>query len=174
MPAARLATLKLRVRDKVKAMYKRINQKDFLMRQMNGFTFIEVLIMLALVVVVFVGLIQLFQLSLLQNLRASEMSNAIFLAQQQIDYLRTLTAEELAFFPNSQRGESNDELLDVNKDGTIDFRRLTTIETTANGLGFNVRVLIFPASTAKKTRTELLANPERYRVRADIYTVITR
>lgn len=146
----------------------------YLAKFRSGFTFIEVLILLALVVVVFVGLIQLFQLSLLQNLRANEMSNAIFLAQQQIDYLRTLTAEELAFFPNPQRGESNDELLDINQDGTIDFRRLTVIEITSDGLGFNVRVLIFPVTAIEKKRDELLANPERYRVRANIYTVITR
>lgn len=146
----------------------------YLAKFRRGFTFIEVLIMLALVVVVFVGLIQLFQLSLLQNLRANEMSNAIFLAQQQIDYLRTLTADELAFFPNPQLGESNDELLDINQDGTIDFRRLTVIEISSDGLGFNVRVLIFPVTASEKKRDELLANPERYRVRANIYTVITR
>lgn len=140
----------------------------------EGFTFIEVLIMLALVVVVFVGLIQLFQLSLLQNLRANEMSNAIFLAQQQIDYLRTLTAEELTTFPNSERSESNDELLDINQDGTVDYRRLTTIGTSYDGLVYEIRVLVFPATSININRTELLAHPERYRVRAHVHTRISR
>jgi len=140
----------------------------------NAFTFIEVIILLALVTVVVVGLIQLFNLSVLQNLRANEMSNAIFLAQQQIDYLRTLTSEELATFPSTQRGESADELLDLNLDGTVDFRRLTSVQMSMDGLGFEVRVLIFPASAANKNRAELLDHPERYRVRAQIQTLITR
>lgn len=140
----------------------------------SAFTFIEVIILLALVVVVIVSLIQLFNLSVLQNLRANEMSNAIFLAQQQIDYLRTLTSEELASFPSSLRGESADELLDLNLDGTVDFRRLTSIEMSMDGLGFDVRVLVFPASAVNKNRAELLAHPERYRVRAQIQTLITR
>lgn len=153
-------------------IYKIIFRKKEKINQ--GFTFIEVLIMLALVVVVFVGLIQLFQLSLLQNLRANEMSNAIFLSQQQIDYLRTLTAEELMLYPNPQRGESNDELLDINNDGTVDYRRLTTIEILYEGLAFNARVLVFPATVINKSRDELLANPEKYRVKASIHTRITR
>lgn len=139
-----------------------------------GFTLIEVIIMLALVTVVFVGLIQLFSLSVMQNMRANEMSNAIFLAQQQIDYLRTLTSDELSNFPNASIGESNDELLDINADGTLDFRRLTDIQTSAVTTGFDVKVLVFPIATQNTARTQLLANPSRYRVRAYIHTVITR
>lgn len=144
------------------------------MKLRSAFTFIEVIILLALVTVVIVSLIQLFSLSVLQNLRANEMSNAIFLAQQQIDYLRTLTSEELASFPSSLRGESADELLDLNLDGTVDFRRLTKIDVSMDGLGFDVRVLVFPASAVNKNRDELLNQPERYRVRAQIQTLITR
>jgi type II secretory pathway pseudopilin PulG len=144
------------------------------MKLRSAFTFIEVIILLALVTVVIVSLIQLFSLSVLQNLRANEMSNAIFLAQQQIDYLRTLTSEELASFPSSLRGESADELLDLNLDGTVDFRRLTKIDVSMDGLGFYVRVLVFPASAVNKNRDELLNQPERYRVRAQIQTLITR
>jgi type II secretory pathway pseudopilin PulG len=144
------------------------------MKLRSAFTFIEVIILLALVTVVIVSLIQLFSLSVLQNLRANEMSNAIFLAQQQIDYLRTLTSEELASFPSSLRGESADELLDLNLDGTVDFRRLTKIDVSMDGLGFDVRVLVFPASAVNKNRDELLHQPERYRVRAQIQTLITR
>ncbi|MGQ9470310.1 MAG: type IV pilus modification PilV family protein [Candidatus Aminicenantales bacterium] len=139
-----------------------------------GFTLIEVIIMLALVTVVFVGLIQLFSLSVMQNMRANEMSNAIFLAQQQIDYLRTLTSDELSNFPNASIGESNDELLDINADGTLDFRRLTDIQTSAVTTGFDVKVLVFPIATQNTSRTQLLANPSRYKVRAYIHTLITR
>lgn len=139
-----------------------------------GFTLIEVIIMLALVTVVFVGLIQLFSLSVMQNMRANEMSNAIFLAQQQIDYLRTLTSDELSNFPNASIGESNDELLDINADGTLDFRRLTDIQTSAVTTGFDVKVLVFPIATQNIGRAQLLANPSRYRVRAYIQTLITR
>lgn len=139
-----------------------------------GFTLIEVIIMLALVTVVFVGLIQLFSLSVMQNMRANEMSNAIFLAQQQIDYLRTLTSDELSNFPNASIGESNDELLDINADGTLDFRRLTEIQTSAAAAGFDIKVLVFPITAQNIARAQLLANPSRYRVRAYIHTVITR
>ncbi len=142
-------------------------------QKVKGFTFIEVILVLALVTVVFVGLIQLFNLSVLQNLRSNEMSNAIFLAQQQIDYLRTLTSDELSNFPNTSLGESNDELLDINLDGTVDFRRLTQI-TTSTGVGFNVLILVFPSSARNVARAQLLANPDRYRVRAYIHTLITR
>lgn len=139
-----------------------------------GFTLIEVIIVLALVTVVFVGLIQLFSLSVMQNMRANEMSNAIFLAQQKIDYLRTLTSEELSNFPNTSIGESIDELLDINADGTLDFRRLTDIQTSAVTIGFDVKVLVFPIAAQNIARTQLLANPSRYRVRAYIHTQITR
>jgi len=142
----------------------------------DGFTLIEVIISMALVTVVFVSLAQLFTLSVMQNLRSNEMSNAIFLAQQQIDYLRSLTFDELTRFPNTQIGESNDELIDINQDGTIDFRRLTVVQPSMaiSDAGFDVLILIFPASVQDKQRNVLLANPENYKIRAYIHTIITR
>jgi len=142
----------------------------------EGFTLIEVIISLALVTVVFVSLAQLFTLSVMQNLRSNEMSNAIFLAQQQIDYLRTLTIDELGVFPSTNIGESNDELIDINQDGTFDFRRLTVVTPSqvANTAGFDVLVMVFPIFARNIARDQLIANPDRYRVRAYIHTIITR
>lgn len=144
--------------------------------QRKGFTLIEVIISMALVTVVFVSLAQLFTLAVMQNLRSNEMSNAIFLAQQQIDYLRTLTSDELASFPNPQIGESNDELIDINQDGTVDFRRLTVVQPSVavTNAGFDVLILVFPASAQNISRDELLANPDKYKIRAYIHTIITR
>jgi len=142
----------------------------------NGFTLIEVIISMALVTVVFVSLAQLFTLSVMQNLRSNEISNAIFLAQQQIDYLRTLTSEELNNFPNKNIGESNDELIDINQDGTVDFRRLTVVQPSvavANA-GFDVLILVFPSSEQNKQADELLANADKHKVRSYIHTIITR
>lgn len=142
----------------------------------EGFTLIEVIISLALVTVVFVSLAQLFTLSVMQNLRSNEMSNAIFLAQQQIDYLRTLTIDELGSFPTVNIGESNDELIDINQDGTLDFRRLTVVTPSqvANTAGFDVLVMVFPIFARDVARDQLVANPDKYRVRAYVHTIITR
>lgn len=144
--------------------------------QREGFTLIEVIISMALVTVVFVSLAQLFTLAVMQNLRSNEMSNAIFLAQQQIDYLRTLTSDELTSFPNPQIGESNDELIDINQDGTVDFRRLTVVQPSVavTNAGFDVLILVFPASAQNISRDELLANPDKYKIRAYVHTIITR
>ncbi|RFT16570.1 MAG: hypothetical protein OP8BY_1748 [Candidatus Saccharicenans subterraneus] len=142
----------------------------------EGFTLIEVIISLALVTVVFVSLAQLFTLSVMQNLRSNEMSNAIFLAQQQIDYLRTLTIDELGNFPTVNIGESNDELIDINQDGTQDFRRLTVVTPSqvANTAGFDVLVMVFPIFARNVAWDQLIANPDKYRVRAYVHTIITR
>lgn len=149
---------------------------SYSLKTKGGFTLIEVIISLALVTVVFVSLAQLFTLSVMQNLRSNEMSNAIFLAQQQIDYLRTLTIDELGVFPTVNIGESDDELIDINQDGTLDFRRLTVVTPSqvANTAGFDVLVMVFPISARNVARNQLLASPEKYRVRAYVHTIITR
>lgn len=159
-------------RAKEKMMRSRVRKAD----QAEGFTLIEVIISLALVTVVFVSLAQLFTLSVMQNLRSNEMSNAIFLAQQQIDYLRTLTLDELSAFPAVNIGESNDEIIDINQDGTPDFRRLTVVTPSqvANTAGFNVLVMVFPIFARNVARDQLIASPDRYRVRAYIHTFISR
>jgi len=111
----------------------------------------------------------------MQNLRSNEISNAIFLAQQQIDYLRTLTSDELNDFPNTTLGESNDERIDINADGTIDFRRLTQVQLSASvTAGFDVMILVFPPAYQDTVANLLIANPEKYKVRAYIHTIVSR
>ncbi len=144
-------------------------------KNLKGFTLIEVIISLALVTVVFVSLAQLFTLSIMQNLRSNEISNAIFLAQQQIDYLRTLTSDELTAFPNSGIGESEDENMDINADGTIDFRRITRVQQSASVMaGFDVMILVFPPAYQDTAANSLITNPEKYKVRAFIHTIVSR
>ncbi|MDD8019908.1 MAG: prepilin-type N-terminal cleavage/methylation domain-containing protein [Acidobacteriota bacterium] len=145
-------------------------------KNLKGFTLIEVIVSLALVTVVFVSLAQLFTISIMQNVRSNEISNAIFLAQQQIDFLRTLTSDELNNFPGEITGASDDEKIDINSDGTIDFRRLTRVQplaTMANA-GFDVLIMVFPPAYQDTTAESLVANPENYKVRAYIHTIITR
>jgi len=148
-------------------------------KNVRGFTLIETIISLALVTVVFVSLAQLFTISIMQNVRSHEISNAIFLAQQQIDYLRTLTTSKLSdLISSSPEGiteVSNDEQIDINADGTIDFRRITQVGSsqTVSG-GFDVQVLIFPPAYKDTDSTSLIENPEKYKVRAYIHTIISR
>lgn len=138
----------------------------------KGFSLIEVLVGIALIGTVLIGLAQLFTLSVMNNLRSSEISNATFLAQQNIDYLRSLTGPEMSGFPSVARGESVDEAVDLNADGTTDFRRLTRV--TPNGEIFDIRVWVFPAAERNTPVAQLLADPEGHHVQAQINTVIGR
>jgi prepilin-type N-terminal cleavage/methylation domain-containing protein len=138
----------------------------------KGFSLIEVLIGVFLVAVAVLGLVQLYTMAIMNNVRAGEIANATFLAQQEIDYLRTLTRDELSTFPDSGRGESDDDLIDVNADGTTDYRRLTNV--TFQDTAFQVRVLVFPPAQALVSRSTLVADPDRYKVRASLNTVISR
>ena len=138
----------------------------------SGFSLIEVLVGIALIGTVLIGLAQLFTLSVMNNLRSSEISNATFLAQQNIDYLRSLTGTELSNYPQTSRGESDDEAIDLNADLTTDFRRLTRV--TPNGQIFDIRVMVFPVTERNTPVATLLATPERHRVQAQINTVISR
>ena len=138
----------------------------------NGFSLIEVLVGIALIGAVLIGLAQLFTMSVMNNLRSSEISNATFLAQQNIDYLRSLTGGEMSDFPQVARGESGDEAIDLNADGTMDFRRLTRV--TPNGEIFDIRIWVFPAAERNTPVAQLIADPEQHHVQAQINTVISR
>ncbi len=138
----------------------------------KGFSIVEVLVGIALIAIVLVGLAQLFTLSVMNNLRSNDLSNATFLVQQSIDYLRSLTNSEMSNFPQSSRGESNDEQIDLNQDGTIDYRRVTEVQS--QGGQYEIFVLVFPPSQLTPTRSSLLLNPENYKVKAQIHTVISR
>jgi len=137
-----------------------------------GFSLIEALIGIAIIGVALLGLAQLFLLSVANNTRAGDIARATFLAQQQLDYLRALTASELGTFPSTSRGESSDQPVDINGDGSTDFRRLTQL--SASGSGWAVKILVFPASALGKASATLLAAPSSYRVRAVISSVIYR
>ena len=138
----------------------------------EGFTLIEVLISVFLVAMAVVGLIQLYMMSVLNNVRANQIANAVFLAQQEVDYLRTLTLTELNSFPNATRGEGDDEAIDLNVDGTVDFRRITVL--TNRDPSYDVTVLVFPPSERLVSRADLVADPEGHRVRARLASMITR
>ena len=138
----------------------------------EGFTLIEVLISVLLVAVAVTGLIQLYMMSALNNVRANQVANSVFLAQQEIDYLRSLTLTELASFPNTVRGEADDESIDLNVDGTLDFRRITVV--TNHDPAFDITILVFPPSERAASRDDLVADPDAHRVRARLATMITR
>lgn len=138
----------------------------------GGFSLIEVLVGVAIMAVAILSLAQVFLLAVLNNVRSGEITNAVFLAQQQIDYLRTLTRDELLTFPDSTRGESADELMDINVDGTVDYRRLTIV--VFQDPEFDIRILVFPGIKGDTEVNDLLADPVRHRVKANIHTIIAR
>lgn len=138
----------------------------------RGFTFIEALLAIALLGIALLGLAQMFVFSVRNNLKSGEISQATFLAQQQVDYLRTLTAVELNVFPSATRGESSDEAVDVNHDGTTEYRRLTQV--SLSGTSYRVKVLVFPPAQLGAAAADLLSDPEGHAVRANMNTVIGR
>ncbi len=134
----------------------------------EGFTLIEVLVSMALIGIAVLGLTQLFTYCILNNSRSEKISTAIFLAQQQIDSLRNLTGAELSL---AAAGEI-DEQIDINFDGTYDFRRITQVQ--ASTYYWDVRVLIFSAEQIGTAQDDLIQNPNQYKVKADISTIISR
>jgi hypothetical protein len=106
------------------------------------------------------------------NLKGDRVANATFLAQQQIDWLRGFTLDELTAFSGTSL-ESRDEIIDTNVDGANDFRRIT--EFTESQDVFQVRVSVFSAEKITGlTAAELLADPVHHRPRAQLATIITR
>lgn len=150
----------------------------------QGFTLIEVLLCIALIMIALLGLAQIFTLSVLNNMRSDRLTTANFLAQQQVDFLRNLTLDEISTL---YLGQTIDETIDINNDTTPDYRRLTkvdaaTIETPPNepssgnltGTYFKVRVLVFSAEQINRSLDDLIDYPERYRVKAQLTTIISR
>ncbi len=140
-----------------------------------GFTLVEVLVGIFLVAVGVVGLTQLFLLSVLSGYRADQISRATFLAQQRIDELRNLTQDELS---NLARTPLNDRdvQLDLNADGVDDFRIVTRCQEA--GFLWGITILVFGPQTtiagAQPTALELVSDPEKYKVLAQLGTIITR
>jgi prepilin-type N-terminal cleavage/methylation domain-containing protein len=138
----------------------------------RGFSLIEVLIGIFLVAVAVLGLAELFLVAVANNLKADRIANATFLAQQQIEWLRGFTSDELNAYAATSL-ESRDEVLDLNLDGTNDFRRITGFQISADA--FEVRVYVYSAEKISvPTPTELISNPDEHRPRALITTLITR
>jgi prepilin-type N-terminal cleavage/methylation domain-containing protein len=146
--------------------------RRFRAKARTGFSLIEALIGIAVMGIAMLGLGQAFLLSVSNNTRSGEIAHASYLAQQQLDYLRSLMAAELSTFPSTSRGESADETLDSNVDGFPDFRRITLV--TTGGTGYAVKILVFPATAIGKSSTTILAAPANYRVRAVLSSVIVR
>ena len=134
----------------------------------KGFTLIEVLVGIALVAVAILGLAQLFTYSVLNNARSERMTSATFLAQQQIDFIRNLPADEL----NKWVLGDVDEFVDVNLDGINDFRRITRVQYASDF--WDARVLVFSIAQQNQAVGTLIANPMDYKVLADINTIISR
>ena len=149
-------------------MRKPMRIRTALFRRERGFSMVEVVLSIALVAAVLLGLAQFFTLGLMNNMRAERVSKATFLVQQQIEQLRGLTADEL----NALGSGANDEQLDINSDGTLDFRRITEIQPT--GSDWEVKILVFSSEKLSESMTNLLDNPVQHRVRAQISTVIAR
>jgi prepilin-type N-terminal cleavage/methylation domain-containing protein len=138
----------------------------------RGFSLMEVLVGIFLVGVAVIGLAQVFLIAVTNNLRADRIANATFLAQQQIDWLRGFTLDELTAYAGTTL-ESRDEVMDLNADGTNDFRRIT--EFTEDQDIFQVRVFVYSAEKISvPSPAELLADTVRHRPRALISTLITR
>lgn len=138
----------------------------------RGFSLMEVLVGLFLVGVAVIGLAQVFLVAVTNNLRADRIANATFLAQQQIDWLRGFTLDELTAYAGTTL-ESRDEILDLNLDGTNDFRRIT--EFRIAGDTFQVLIHVYSAEKlGVPSPAELLADPAVHRPKAMITTIITR
>lgn len=148
-------------------------------RKKRGFSLIEVLVGLFLVAVAVLGLAHIFLLAVTNNRNADRISTATNLAHQQIERLRSLTSEELIGI----QGAVIDEIIDINLDGTNDFRRITYVEETP-GLAFVFRARVYVYSAEKigvESPDTLIGDPEEafdntapHRPRAFMSTIITR
>ncbi|OGD24879.1 MAG: hypothetical protein A2Y69_08315 [Candidatus Aminicenantes bacterium RBG_13_59_9] len=151
----------------------------------EGFSLLEVLIGITLVAIAVLGLAQMFTLGILNNLRSDRIANASFLAQQQVDVMRNLTADELSAMTTGNGVDLNgdgtmdvlkDELLDLNSDSQMDYRRLTEVQVDATGadLVFEVSVYVYSAEKLNAERAQLILQPVAHGVRAKVNTVISR
>jgi prepilin-type N-terminal cleavage/methylation domain-containing protein len=155
-------------------------------RNPDGFTLIEALIGIVLLAIAVLGLAEVFTVSLLNNLRAERMSNGSFLAQQQADALRNLTQDELTYLSTSQSVDLNgdgspdislDERLDLNLDGRDDYRRVTSLQlgqTMGTTSTWEVTIMVFSQEQLQVEKADLMQNPQLYRLRGRMDTIIAR
>ncbi len=139
----------------------------------RGFSLIEVLVGLFLVAVAVLGLAELFLAAVANNLKADRAATATYLAQQQIEWLRGFTGDELAAYAGSTLA-TRDDILDLNLDGTNDYRRITeVVSTTATTYQIGVHVYSAEKFSIADPQT-LIDFPEEHRPRAFFSTIITR
>jgi len=150
-------------------------------KRRSGFSLLEVVVGIALVAIAVLGLAEMFTLSVLNNMRSDRITSASFLAQQQIDVLRSLTSAELSLVASSAAVDLNndgtndffrDELIDINQDNLNDFRRITDVQTY--GTAWLVQVFVFTAEQFNADQGDLISNPQDHRVRARLSTVVHR
>ena len=134
----------------------------------NGFSLIEVVIGIAVIGIALLSLAQMFYYAVMNNTNSDRMTNATFLAQQQIDFLRSLNGQELS----NMAASPVDETIDINGDGVIDFRRITRL--TSEGLSYRVRILVFSNERKDENINNLSDDPVKYHARAVINTIISR
>jgi len=146
-----------------------------------GFTLLETVIGIALVAIAILGLAEMFTLSVLNNMRSDRITNAAFLAQQQVDILRNLTVAELTLLASSPSIDLNgdgtmdiikDQLIDLNGDTKMDYRRITEVQPS--GTAWELDVLVFTQEQFGTDKAQLLAHPQQNRVRAKVSTIISR
>jgi len=134
----------------------------------EGFSLIETLVAIALVSIAMLGLAQLLVLSIEQNTRSARITTATFLAQQQVEQIRAFTADEL----NLLIGTPIDEILDINQDTSMDYRRITQIQMS--GYSYEVQVRVFGPEQIGANINDLLSDPQKYQIRAEMTTLIGR
>jgi Tfp pilus assembly protein PilV len=134
----------------------------------KGFTLIEAMMGIAFMGIVLLGLAQLFCLSVMNNQRSGNVTSASFLAQQEIDLMRNCTADEL----RTAASNPIDDQVDINSDGTIDFRRITQVKS--KGFNWSVEILVFSPAQLSADVNELIANPGPNKVKSQIATIISR
>jgi len=135
------------------------------LKRQTGFSLIECLIGITLIGIALIGMAELFTMSVMNNLRANQLGTATFLCQQELDQLRTLTPTELDALPLIQ-----DVQIDVNLDGTMDYRKITTIQRNIN----YYKVFIFPPSQFTTAVNTLIWQPGTHQVKAQMATIIQR
>jgi prepilin-type N-terminal cleavage/methylation domain-containing protein len=129
----------------------------------KGFSLLETLVALFLLAIALLAIAQLFILGILNNAQSDVMTNANFLAQQQIDFLRNLDLNNLN---NLMANSPITEDLDINGDNRADYRRVTDISLfQGQSAQFLIRVRIF--STLNP-----MGDPNRPKV--DLRTIISR
>jgi prepilin-type N-terminal cleavage/methylation domain-containing protein len=154
-------------------------------RRKEGFSLLEVIVGMTLVAIAVLGLAEMFTVGILNNLRSERITNASFLAQQQVDLLRNLSAEELTALEAGSGVDLNgdgtpdilkEEMLDINNDSHLDYRRITEVQADASGanINFSISVLVFSGEELNTAKSELVLNPQKHGIKSKVDTVISR